>query len=181
MLAPDALMEQMSKFVLYEPLQREKKPYRNHLAANTLVRQAVREALSHSLGKNASKYVKAWAPVAGALFTHKFGVTVQNGIVYGAADGLSFEVPEAEDRQKEIDSLIGAISDVRDLDRSLPLAAMILPPKRQTTAYRNTLQVLNDRDVIVLHDERDAEQWTRSAMTNLITNNSLGVSTRLAP
>ncbi len=170
-LSPDALMNQIQKLVLREPgqRQRKRKEYRDDAAAVTLVRQAVRTVLTELVGSDAKKYLRRSATVEGRLFPHKFAVAFGNGVLCGAADGLSFESPTTDDRQRDIDALLTAVSDVREKWPKLPLATVIFPPKSRTRVYNNTVTALERHDVTLFGNQDEAQRWAKEAAAPLLT------------
>jgi hypothetical protein len=154
------------------PVQRN---MRDRQAAKKIVATSVRDVLKQRLGKRASEFLKkdAQAIVKGLSDSHKFDVSVANGRPYLAAHGVSFEVLT---HKETLDALSWWIKDVKELNRSFPLAVVTLPPKAEfpnysqlREAYDNTRITYNKLGATVL-EEKDVSAWTNQilASANLV-------------
>ena len=154
------------------PVQRN---MRDRQAAKKIVATSVRDVLKQRLGKRASEFLKkdAQAIVKGLSDSHKFDVSVANGRPYLAAHGVSFEV---HTHKETLDALSWWIKDVKELNRSFPLAVVTLPPKAEfpnysqlREAYDNTRITYNKLGATVL-EEKEVSAWTNQilASANLV-------------
>ena len=154
------------------PVQRN---MRDRQAAKKIVATSVRDVLKQRLGKRASEFLKkdAQAIVKGLSDSHKFDVSVANGRPYLAAHGVSFEVLT---HKETLDALSWWIKDVKELNRSFPLAVVTLPPKAEfpnysqlREAYDNTRITYNKLGATVL-EEKEVSAWTNQilASANLV-------------
>lgn len=123
----DVLAEMCARF-LAEPVRHRHGARDRRQAANVAVRY-IRLALDTQIGENAEELVRRRQFVQGNLQRHRFDAVVANGVPYFAAQALSFEVPESPAIHKDIDATAWQLSDVKALDKALPLAVIALPPR----------------------------------------------------
>lgn len=82
-------------------------------------------------GARIHQLIKRNHPIEGKLDLHEFDVAVANGMPFLAAQGLSFEIGDRHALQREIDSTAWPIDDVKKLRKELPLAVVVLPPRKK--------------------------------------------------
>lgn len=168
----DDLLGDVAERFLYEP-RRNKRGFRDRLAAVRAARAGIRHVLAERVGDDASKFLKQQYPVQGKLQSHTFDVAVANGTLYFAANGVSFELPKAKELQVSLDAVAWAINDVRSFDLDIPLAVVALPPKDDTREhkkllqlYRNTVKVYTGLGAEVI-TEQDIEPWAARMISRI--------------
>lgn len=167
----DLLPDVVTRF-LSEPT-RTRRGFRDRRAAAGIAARQIRAALTERVGEEAEDLLKKEYTLEGAMQGHTFDAVVANGAPYFAAHGVSFELPEARRLRTYVDALAWAITDVRAVDRTLPLAIVALPPKedveehgRLVDLYHHTVKVYTGLGAEVL-TERDIERWA-NRMASLI-------------
>jgi len=168
MLDSNALLEEMTPRVLREPAPRVKNEFRTASKATSVVRSALRAGLIRQMGKQADHFDFKEATIRGALFTHPFGASVQNGMIYGAADGISFEIPDVNTIQRNVDTIINAVTDVREVDAKTPLGVIAFPPYDKLPAYTTFCNVLEKKNVAVFSNDAEAQAWAITAIAPYI-------------
>lgn len=112
--------------VNYSP---RKLDYRTREAAMKLVGADMRNALEARAGRGvANSLVKTNLAVPGKYTLHKFDGAMMNGVVYCAAFGLSFELPEGRDIDLWTSHYAWVITDVL-ADKKIPIGVLALSPK----------------------------------------------------
>ena len=110
----------------------------------------------------AKQFVKAGVALKGSHKEHQFDVAVANGRPYLAAHGISFEVHTPESIQ---DAIAWMIIEVKQVEPTLPLVIVTLPPTQDMSDYRALLAshgrmtaTYKDLGAMVI-DEKQVEPW----------------------
>jgi len=134
LMEPDELLEDVAEQFLLEPKPRSR-PARGRDVAAGLAVQSIRQALGRRLNERAVKHlIKPHLKVSGRLDDHDFDFGLQNGRVYTAGRGVSFEIAD-DDLETQLQLTLFSIDDVRRVNESLPLAVVVLPPSERTARY----------------------------------------------
>jgi hypothetical protein len=105
-------------------------------AAAKITTSSVRDVFTTKFGKaKAKQFVKAGVSLKGSHKEHQFDVAVANGRPYLAAHGISFEVHTPE----SIQAYAWMIIEVKQVEPTLPLVIVTLPPNQNTPDYRALL------------------------------------------
>jgi hypothetical protein len=106
-------------------------------AAAKIATSSVRDVFTTKFGKaKAKQFVKAGVSLKGSHKEHQFDVAVANGRPYLAAHGISFEVHTPESIQ---DAIAWMIIEVKQIEPTLPLIIITLPPTQDIPGYRALL------------------------------------------
>ncbi|MGD0115994.1 MAG: DUF3037 domain-containing protein [Dehalococcoidia bacterium] len=125
----DQLLEDIYVSFVKEPSAQRRELRDRRVAANEVIR-AAKKALRESYGQvQAEQLVKPRDFIDGRYGQYKFDLVIRNQIPLFAAEGLSFEVPESADLERDVHALAWAIDDVLPGKESLKLAVIALPPK----------------------------------------------------
>jgi len=168
MLDSLSLLEEMAPRVLREPVPRQRHEYRTQLKAAAVARNALKVGIALRLGKDADRFEYKGTVVQGALFEHHFGASVRNGMLYCAAEGLSFETPDTNMQQKSVDAFINAVTDVREINTDILLGVVAFRPTSKSSAYTAFCKVVKEKSVVVLDDERATQEWAFNTITPYI-------------
>lgn len=158
LLSLDELLVDVAARFLRDP-KRAHRGFRDHRAAAWLARRQIRAAIERVAGPGRANLVRTNAPVLGELDEHHFDVTVQNGELLLAAQGLSFEGPTSRDLEKQLGETAWAITDVRARSRDVPLGVVVLPPKTKAKIYDRALHVFDGLEAEVVVEGPQVEAW----------------------
>lgn len=145
--AKDLLGQLASRF-LVEP-QTVTRGYLDRKHAASMAIRSVSEVVSEKSHGMKTDLVHTRYPVRGEFSSHKFDVAVANGVPFFLAHGLSFETSEKE-REEAVQLALWGFRDVREEDAELPMGVVLVPPKKQTTAYKDILQQFKRLNVSVI-------------------------------
>jgi hypothetical protein len=161
LLSPDKLLVDVANRYLRD-WTCQGKPYRGRLKAVTLARSTVREAVASLLGPKAKRLVKNNLLLRGPHGDHEFDVGAENGRPYFAARALSFEGPESGALLRQIESTAWTLEDVREEDKEVPLAVVVLPPKNDhSELFRQAVQIFDKFEAAVV-EESALPRWAGS-------------------
>jgi len=128
-LAPvDQVLNEMASLFLKDH-EEQAREYRDHRHARSFLRRGVRRALRERFDLAQVEAFTSSRQVRGGHQAHNFDLVIGNGVIYGAGAGLSFENPEpVKSLQVVSDALAWSIDDVRQRDKDLSIAVVVLPP-----------------------------------------------------
>lgn len=130
--APDVLIENISSQFLTQIPHRER-TYRDRRTAASIAKVSMRTVLEEQFGRDdAGKLLHTQHEVNGRFGPHVFDAVIANGSAYAAVQAMSFELPEASELDQLVDAVAFQVFDIRQLDRSLPIGILALPPKRNS-------------------------------------------------
>jgi hypothetical protein len=159
LLAPDELLAETAPRFLREVAPR-RRGFRDRRAAASLATSRVAAALEERVGEASRDLLRKNVKLQGEFDQHQFDVAVQNGRVFFAAHGLSFEGPLTRDLEKEIDATAWGVDDVKRQQPRLPLAIVALPPRTQSKTYERASRVFEGLRADVV-DENQVDEWAQ--------------------
>jgi len=165
-LNPERLLEDVyEKFVKELPPRRH--AFRDKRAAAGLARTAIKRAVEDRYGKpQSASLVKSHVWINGNLDEHEFDVVIQNHIPLVAARGLSFEVPESPELERDVDALAWAIDDIRRTSDKPKLGVIALPPTDKNREYERARKIYEGlKAEFVRVDEVD--EWAKITVGQL--------------
>jgi Protein of unknown function (DUF3037) len=166
----DQVLDELARTYLLEPPEKRQK-LRDRQAAAKIATSSVRDVFITKFGKaKAKQFVKAGVSLKGSHKEHQFDVAVANGRPYLAAHGISFEVHTPESIQ---DAIAWMIMEVKQVEPTLPLVIITLPPTQNTPDYMALLAshgrmtaTYKDLGAIVI-DEAKVESWLHEQLDTL--------------
>ncbi|MHB8778882.1 MAG: DUF3037 domain-containing protein [Anaerolineales bacterium] len=166
------LIDGISKQFLTQPAQRGERPYRDRTSAIKITKIYIRTALEERVGKEqAAHLLQLQQDVEGKYGPHTFDAVIANGRPYMAFQAVSFELPIASELDQTVDALAFKISDVRQINSSLPIGVLALPPKsdshgRAKKIYDRALLTYKGLDASVI-TENGAPKWMREQVKRI--------------
>ncbi len=151
-------MEEVVPIFLLDQPQRTRR-VRDRRVAAALAVQKVFEALSER-NISSEEWAKRHHKIPGKLADHAFDVVVGNGKALFAAQGLSFEVDDSAGLRKDVDATAWAIDDVKKRNRSLPLAVLALPPRKESEIFVSAERIFKGLGAAVVPEDQMG-QWAR--------------------
>jgi len=145
-------LAEIAERFLKEPAPK-KRAFRDRRAAAGLAARQLEAALRFKVGKQARELVKRNLPIDGQLDTHKFDVGVVNGATYVVAQGLSFEVPESDDLDKEVEATAWAVDDVRHGRPGVPIAIVTLRSSAESRAFGRAERIFSGLGASVILED----------------------------
>jgi len=152
-----------------------RRDYRDRRAAIHLAKSKIRQVLLAHLEDEmgADHFLKSASSLDGKHQPHTFDTVVANGVPYLAANGISFELPEARKLKTHIDAFAWSIRDVHDRDPAFPIGVVTLPPKpdneehaRLQELYEQTVTVYTDLGAEILN-ENNIEMWAQKVINKI--------------
>lgn len=156
---PAKLLTEVSARFLRVPA-RAGRSYRDRSQAASFAVRHIREVLTERSIDLAHKYLKRHYDIIGKVDEHQFDVGVANGRVLFAAHGLSFEVQDTKELEREFESVVWAFDDVKNRDPGMELAVVAFPPKGPSKVYDRAQRVFSRLNVPVLIEE-EVDMWAR--------------------
>ena len=153
--AQDLCDELYSRYVA-NPRTRKRAAYRDRAAARRTVANALREGLP-------KEAVQVRVTVPGHYETHKFDLGVRNGVLLHAIATFSFEAPDRETLQTEVDACAWAIQDVRKSTPELPITVVTIGSGGRLDAAERVYSEVGAR----LIREPHIEEWARGVSSQL--------------
>ncbi len=139
----EIVLDQVSAMFLKEPLLEEKSTLRDRKAAAKLTKTTVREVLKRRFEPALVRdLLNERNVLPGRRESHQFDATVLNGRPYFAVQGVSFEIHPPKTTTEAVSWMI---SDVRDQNKTIPLAVLALPPKPETLDYTDLLDLYEQK------------------------------------
>lgn len=154
---PDKLISDLASRFLHQQ-QRVRPALRTKRTAVKIAVHGIEAALMRHVGDKAQELVKRDRPVEGQFARHQFDVAVENGKLFCAVQGLSFEVKDPESLSTQLGDMYWAIDDVRKRDKGLPLAVVTLPPKTEPRQYREARRIFRGLGASVVAED-EVERW----------------------
>ena len=114
-------------------------------------------------GEDAKEYFKTDYKIRGEYSTNKCDVAVANGRVFLATQAISFEIKTNEHIRNSVSWLI---SDVKKINPSVPIGIVMLPPKRESKRFEESMQIYDACQSTYRSlgaetiNESDLESWT---------------------
>lgn len=164
--SPAELLDQLvTRYLRHAP--RKRTGYRDRRKAAQVAFRELEDAFLPVLGPDSNARITRNAEIRGKLDEHQFDVSVENGVPYLAAHGLSFEGPHTKDLEKEIDATAWSIDDVKSANKNLELAVVVLPPKSsRSKSFMRAIHVFEGLKADVV-EEPDAELWAQESAMRL--------------
>lgn len=162
----EQLLDELSaQYLRHAP--RKRVGFRDRRRAAQIAFRELEDAFLPVLGLDTKAKIARNASIQGKLDEHDFDVSVQNGMPYLAAHGLSFEGPHSKDLEKEIDATAWSIDDVKSANADLELAVVVLPPKSSTSkTFVRAVHVFEGLKAQVV-EEDEAESWAQERAKQL--------------
>lgn len=161
----EELIEAMAARFLTEPRARASRGKDRRVAARAAV-NGITEVVKSRGPELAERFVKKRHEVAGKLGNHVFDAVVQNGRIYCAAQGLSFQIG-ADTLKREIDATAWAIDDLRQRFPEVPVAVVVIPPEKATRLYTDARYIFEGLDATVLKENR-VEKWAHEVLSPIL-------------
>jgi hypothetical protein len=165
----EIVLDEVASIFLKEPSLGAKSVLRDRHAAAQITKSTVRQVLKRRFQKKTivRDLLNSNNSILGRRESHQFDATVVNGRPYFAVHGVSFEVNTPKSTTEAVSWMI---SDVRDRNKDIPLAVMVLPPKPKTLEYKN-LMPLYERKIELYQElgarilgEQDLESWAEEQL-----------------
>jgi hypothetical protein len=148
----ELVANQISGLFLKEPLPEVKSTLRDRAAAASITKVMVREVLKKRFKSDLVRnLLNQTNELPGKRESHQFDATVMNGKPYFAVQGISFEIRPPKHTTESVSWMI---SDVRDINSDIPLAVMVLPPKRNAEKYDELFKLCEQK--IELYEDQGA-------------------------
>lgn len=168
-LAVDALLNQVYETFVREPAARAH-GFRDRRSVAGLARRALKKAILDLADRpEAADVVQQRTTIPGKFETHRFDIAIVNGRPLLGAQAISFEVPESEALQRDVDAVAWAIDDVRKRYKTTELAVVALPPvgsRRSTTIFNKARRMYRGLDAQFVVEE-DVEVWASETAAGL--------------
>jgi hypothetical protein len=102
----------------------------------------------------------------GRLDKHECDLAVVNGKPLVAINSLSYEIPQTKDFIKAIHAATWTVDDIKQKDPDFPIVVVMLPPKRKSVLYDDTVRVFRElRAEVIAEDELQA--WSKNVATGV--------------
>jgi hypothetical protein len=151
----DLCDELYSRYVA-NPRTRKRAAYRDRAAARRTVATALREGLP-------KEAVQTRVTVPGRYEAHRFDLGLRNGKLLHAIATFSFEAPDREALQTEVDACAWAIQDVRKATPQLPITVVTIGAGERLNAAEQMYHEVGAR----LIREPHIEEWARGVTSEL--------------
>ena len=159
---PETLLNDIAKEFLLEPLSPEPPHFRDRKAAIKVTKKIIKSVVD-DFGEDAKEYFKTDYKIRGEYSTNKCDVAVANGRVFLATQAISFEIKTNEHIRNSVSWLI---SDVKKINPSVPIGIVMLPPKRESKRFEESMQIYDACQSTYRSlgaetiNESDLESWT---------------------
>lgn len=150
------LCEELYARYVANPRARRHPTYRDRRTARRKVTAALR-------GRLPREAVQPRVSVPGRFEEHKFDLGLRNESLLHAISAFSFESPDREAQQTEVDACAWAISDIRQVSAHLPITIVTIGSGMRVDRAEQMYQGLGAR----LIREPNIEEWARGLASEL--------------
>jgi Protein of unknown function (DUF3037) len=150
------------------PLKAKRPRARDRRAAIKVARSALEKALKRRRIVEPAKHLQKNLTIEGRVEPHTFEIGIQNGILRGAADGLSFEGSDVDGMRKDLDSIAWSAGDVQALNKKLDLSVVVLTKDRNASIYQRATNIF-DRLSVRMVPEDDVTDWAEMVVNTVLS------------